>query len=199
MVSKYLATADPVHEISIIPRGGAGGYTMHLPQEDLSYSTKKEMFESIVGLLGGRASEQLTLDDISTGASSDIQRATAIAKDMITKYGFSDTLGPILYGSDQQEVFLGRDFSTQNKWSEKTVSAIDDEIKGLVDKAYKLALEILTEHRDQLDAVAAYLLEHEKMTGEEFENLLNPKLPEETVEESTEAPADATDHTETAE
>jgi len=160
---------------------------MHLPQEDLTYSTKKEMFESIVGLLGGRASEQLTLDDISTGASSDIQRATAIAKDMITKYGFSDTLGPILYGSDQQEVFLGRDFSTQNKWSEKTVSAIDDEIKGLVDKAYKLALEILTEHRDQLDAVAAYLLEHEKMTGEEFENIINPKLPEETpAEESTE-------------
>jgi len=187
VVSKYLATADPVHEISIIPRGGAGGYTMHLPQEDLTYSTKKEMFESIVGLLGGRASEQLTLDDISTGASSDIQRATAIAKDMITKYGFSDTLGPILYGSDQQEVFLGRDFSTQNKWSEKTVSAIDDEIKGLVDKAYKLALEILTEHRDQLDAVAAYLLEHEKMTGEEFENIINPKLPEETpAEESTE-------------
>ena len=195
VVSKHLPTADPVHEISIIPRGGAGGYTMHLPQEDLSYSTKNELFEEIVSLLGGRASEKLTLDDISTGASSDIQRATSLAKAMVTKYGFSDSLGPILYGSDQHEVFLGRDFSTQNKWSEKTVSAIDDEIKGLVDKAYKQALDILTEHRDQLDVVAAYLLEHEKMTGEEFENLLNPKLPE----ESAEAPADATDNTETAE
>ncbi len=188
VVSKYLPTADPVHEISIIPRGAAGGYTMHLPQEDLSYSTKNEMFEEIVSLLGGRASEKLTLDDISTGASSDIQRATALAKAMVTKYGFSDSLGPILYGSDQQEVFLGRDFSTQNKWSEKTVSAIDDEIKGLVDKAYNQALSILTEHRDQLDAVAAYLLENEKMTGEQFENLLNPKLPEEASDED--APAE---------
>lgn len=185
VVSKYLPTADPVHEISIIPRGGAGGYTMHLPQEDLSYSTKNEMFEQIISLLGGRASEKLTLDDISTGASSDIQRATAIARDMITKYGFSDTLGPILYGSDQQEVFLGREFSNQNKWSQKTASAIDDEIKGLVDKAYATALDILTEHRDQLDAVAAHLLEHEKMTGQEFENILNPKLPEETTAEET--------------
>ncbi len=182
VVSKYLPTADPVHEISIIPRGAAGGYTMHLPQEDLTYSTKNEMFEEIVSLLGGRASEKITLDDISTGASSDIQRATALAKAMVTKYGFSDSLGPILYGSDQQEVFLGRDFSTQNKWSEKTVSAIDDEIKGLVDKAYKQALNILREHRDQLDAVAAYLLENEKMTGEQFENLLNPPKEPETLE-----------------
>ena len=184
VVSKYLPTADPVHEISIIPRGAAGGYTMHLPQEDLTYSTKNEMFEEIVSLLGGRASEKLTLDDISTGASSDIQRATALAKAMVTKYGFSDSLGPILYGSDQQEVFLGRDFSTQNKWSEKTVSAIDDEIKGLVEKAYKQALDILTEHRDQLDAVAAYLLENEKMTGEQFENLLNPPAEEPETQEN---------------
>ncbi len=103
---------------------------------------------------------------------------------MVTKYGFSDSLGPILYGSDQQEVFLGRDFSTQNKWSEKTVSAIDDEIKGLVEKAYKQALDILTEHRDQLDAVAAYLLENEKMTGEQFENLLNPATEEPETQEN---------------
>ena len=130
VVSKYLPTQDPVHEISIIPRGAAGGYTMHLPQEDLSYATRNELFERIVGLLGGRASEQLTLDDISTGASSDIQRATAIAKDMVTKYGFSEVLGPILYGGENREVFLGRDFSNQAQWSEKTTAVIDEEIKG---------------------------------------------------------------------
>ncbi len=187
VVSKYLKTADPVHEISIIPRGAAGGYTMHLPQEDLSYKTKNEMFEEIVSLLGGRASEKLTLDDISTGASSDIQRATALAKAMVTKYGFSDELGPILYGSDQQEVFLGRDFSNQNKWSEKTVAAIDTEIKKLMDNAYQTALDILSEHRDQLDSVAEYLLENEKMTGEQFEAImkgepLEPQNAPETVE-----------------
>ena len=178
VVSKYLPTQDPVHEISIIPRGAAGGYTMHLPQEDLSYATRNELFERIVGLLGGRASEQLTLDDISTGASSDIQRATAIAKDMVTKYGFSEVLGPILYGGENREVFLGRDFSNQAQWSEKTTAVIDEEIKTLVEKAYQKALDILSEHRDQLDAVAAYLLEHEKMTGEEFENIISPKAEE---------------------
>ncbi|MBR5783368.1 MAG: ATP-dependent zinc metalloprotease FtsH [Clostridia bacterium] len=188
VVSKYLPTADPVHEISIIPRGGAGGYTMHLPQEDQSYSTRNEMFEEIIILLGGRASEKITLDDISTGASSDIQRATSIAKAMVTKYGFSDLLGPILYGNDQQEVFLGRDFSQQNKWSEKTNAAIDGEIKALMDAAYQKALDLLTEHRDQLDAVAAYLLEHEKMTGEEFESIMNPQ-PE--IEDKPEASPDA--------
>ena len=172
VVSKFLATADPVHEISIIPRGMAGGYTMHLPQEDLSYSTRNELYESIVMLLAGRASEQLTLDDISTGASSDIQRATTIAKNMITKYGFSDALGPILYGGESREVFLGRDFSNQAQWSEETTAVIDREIKALIDKAYQQALTLLEENRAQLDAVAAYLLEHDKMTGKQFENVM---------------------------
>ncbi len=172
VVSKFLATADPVHEISIIPRGMAGGYTMHLPQEDLSYSTRNELYESIVMLLAGRASEQLTLDDISTGASNDIQRATSIAKSMITKYGFSDALGPILYGGESREVFLGRDFSNQAQWSEETTAVIDREIKALIDKAYQQALTLLEENRAQLDAVAAYLLEHDKMTGKQFENVM---------------------------
>lgn len=186
VVMKYLPTADPVHEISIIPRGGAGGYTLQLPQEDLSYATRNELFEDIVGLLGGRASEQLTLDDISTGASNDIERATALAKAMVTKYGFSEALGPILYGSEQHEVFLGRDFSNQNQWSEKTAAAIDTEIKALMDKAYNKALDLLTEHRDQLEAVAEYLLANEKMTGEDFENIINPKPVAETPAETPE-------------
>ncbi len=175
VVSYFLPTADPVHEISIIPRGAAGGYTMHLPQEDLSYATRNELFENIVTLLGGRACEKLTLDDISTGASSDIERATATAKAMITKYGFSEKLGPILYGSEQHEVFLGRDFSNQTQWSEKTTAAIDDEIKTLVEDAYRKALELLEKHMDKVELVAAKLLEQEKMTGDEFEEIMDPE------------------------
>ncbi|MBQ6946962.1 MAG: ATP-dependent zinc metalloprotease FtsH, partial [Clostridia bacterium] len=130
-----------------------------------------------------------------TGASNDIQRATAIAKDMITKYGFSEILGPILYGGESREVFLGRDFSNQAQWSEETTAVIDKEIKALVDAAYKQALHLLTEHRDQLDAVAAYLLEHDKMTGEQFENVMKglPADGEPTVEETpAEQPAEET-------
>lgn len=205
VVAKYLPTADPVHEISIIPRGAAGGYTMHLPQEDLSYATRNQLFEEIVSLLGGRASEQLTLDDISTGASNDIQRATALAKDMVTKYGFSEVLGPILYGGESREVFLGRDFSNQAQWSEKTTAVIDSEIKGLVEKAYQTALDLLTEHREQLEAVAQHLLDREKMTGKEFENIMKG-LPADAEEETpaqqqppvaeepaTDAPAETTE------
>ena len=174
VVSYFLPTADPVHEISIIPRGGAGGYTMQLPQEDVSYATRNEMYENIVMLLGGRASEKLTLDDISTGASNDIERATATAKAMVTKYGFSEKLGPILYGSEQHEVFLGRDFSNQAQWSEKTTAAIDDEIKTLVEDAYRKALDLLEAHMDKVEAIAAKLLEQEKMTGDEFEQIMDP-------------------------
>ena len=196
VVSKFLPTADPVHEISIIPRGSAGGYTLQLPQNDVSYKTRNEMYEDIIMLLGGRASEKLTLDDISTGASNDIERATSTAKAMVTKYGFSEKLGPILYGSEQHEVFLGRDFSNQTQWSEKTTSAIDDEIKALVEKAYQTALDLLKEHLDKVEQIAAYLLEHDKMSGEMFEQIMSGKAPENEADEPT-APTqsieDATD------
>lgn len=209
IVSKYLATADPVHEISIIPRGGAGGYTMHLPQEDLTFKTRNEMYEEIVVLLGGRAAEKLTLDDISTGASNDIERATALAKAMITKYGFSDILGPILYGSEEHEVFLGRDFSNQSQWSEQTAATIDNEIKTLVEKAYDQALQLLNDHMDQVIATAEYLLEHDKITGDEFEKLIDPEgyakshpaqeEKSESVEETAETPAEPTESPEKSE
>lgn len=185
VVSKFLPTADPVHEISIIPRGSAGGYTLQLPQNDVSYKTRNEMYEDIIMLLGGRASEKLTLDDISTGASNDIERATSTAKAMVTKYGFSEKLGPILYGSEQHEVFLGRDFSNQTQWSEKTTSAIDDEIKALVEKAYQTALDLLKEHLDKVEQIAAYLLEHDKMSGEMFEQIMSGKAPENKANEPT--------------
>ena len=168
VVARFLETADPVHEISIVPRGFAGGYTMHLPTEDLSYSTKNVMFEEIVSLLGGRVCEMLTLDDISTGASNDIERATAIAKNMVTKYGMSDKIGPILYGSDTNEVFLGHDLTTQRDFSEHTASLIDSEIKSIIDRAYERAKEILTEHMAEVVKVAELLLEKEKITGQEF-------------------------------
>ena len=185
VVAKFLPTADPVHEISIIPRGSAGGYTLQLPQNDVSYKTRNEMYEDIIMLLGGRASEKLTLDDISTGASNDIERATSTAKAMVTKYGFSEKLGPILYGSEQHEVFLGRDFSNQTQWSEKTTSAIDDEIKALVEKAYQTALDLLKEHLDKVEQIAAHLLEHDKMSGEMFEQIMSGKAPENETDEPT--------------
>ncbi len=168
VVSKFLPTQDTVHEISIIPRGMAGGYTMYRPDEDKNYMAKSEMEESIVSLLGGRVAESLVLGDISTGASNDIERATKIARDMVTKYGMSDNLGTITFGSGQEEVFLGRDFTQTRNFSEETAAKIDIEVKSIIDKAYMRAREILINNMDKLHAVAGVLLEKEKITGEEF-------------------------------
>ena len=171
VVSRYLKTQDPVHEISIIPRGMAGGYTMYRPTEDKSFISKTEMLENIVSLLGGRASEEIVLGDISTGASNDIQRATQIAKSMVTKYGMSDRIGTITLGSDQDEVFIGRDWGHEKSYSEETAGVIDEEVKKIIDHAYGEAKSILNAHRDKLDRVAEILVEKEKITGEEFDQI----------------------------
>ena len=162
VVSKYLPTQDPVHEISIIPRGMAGGYTMYRPTEDKSFISKTEMLENIVSLLGGRVSESLVLGDISTGASNDIERATSLAKAMVTKYGMSEKIGTITLGSDQEEVFLGRDLAHERSYSEETAGIIDEEMKKIIDWAYTQATNILNDHRDKLDKVAGVLMEKEK-------------------------------------
>ncbi len=172
VVARFLETADPVHEISIVPRGRAGGYTLHLPQEDISYATKNVMFEQIVGLLGGRVSEKLYLDDISTGASNDIERATSIARQMVTKYGMSDRIGPILYGSESNEVFIGRDLATQRDYSEHVAAMIDEEIKNIIDQAYVKAEQILAEHEAEVRTVAEKLLERDRLSGAEFDRLM---------------------------
>ena len=169
VVSRYLPTQDLVHQISIVPRGMAGGYTMYRPDEDKNFMSKTEMEESIISLLGGRVAEGLVLNDISTGASNDIERATKIARDMVTKYGMSDTIGTINFGSDQGEVFLGRDFTHTKDYSEETAAAIDKEVKRIIDKAYRRCQEILSEHMDKLHAVAEKLLEKEKIDSEEFD------------------------------
>ena len=171
VVSRFLPTQDAVHEISIVPRGMAGGYTMYQPTEDKSFMSKTEMIEQIISLLGGRASEDLMLDDISTGASNDIERATKIANAMVTKYGMSKRLGTMTLGSDQQEVFLGRDFAQEKTYSEETAGIIDEEMKRIIDSCYAKAIEILKANEDKLHAVAGVLLEKEKITGEEFENI----------------------------
>jgi len=168
VVSKFLPTQDTVHEISIIPRGMAGGYTMYRPDEDKNYMAKSEMEESIVSLLGGRVAESLVLGDISTGASNDIERATKIARDMVTKYGMSETLGTIAFGSGQEEVFLGRDFTQTRNFSEETAAKIDIEVKTIIDTAYVTARQILSNNMDKLHAVAGVLLEKEKISGDEF-------------------------------
>ncbi len=195
VVARFLETADPVHEISIVPRGRAGGYTLHLPQEDLSYATKNVMFEEIVSLLGGRVSEKLYLDDISTGASNDIQRASGIAREMVTKYGMSDKIGPILYGSDSNEVFLGRDFATQRDYSEHVAAMIDEEIKAMIDSAYAKAEEILKEHEAEVRATAEALLEKDRLSGEEFAALFEPKASQEQDTPAAESPVDTEEST----
>ena len=171
VVSRYLTTQDPVHQISIIPRGMAGGYTMYRPTEDKSFMSKTEMEENIVSLLGGRVAESLILNDISTGASNDIERASQIARNMVTKYGMSDRVGAIMFGGGQGEVFLGRDFAQTKDYSEETAGIIDEEVKKIVDKAYNRAKEILSEHVDKLHAVAGVLLEKEKIEGKEFDEI----------------------------
>ena len=169
VVSRFLESQDPVHQISIVPRGMAGGYPMYRPTEDKSFMSKTEMEENIVSLLGGRVAEQLILNDISTGASNDIERASKVARDMVTKYGMSERIGAIMYGSGQEEVFLGRDFAQSKNYSEETAAIIDEETKKIVDTAYQRAQSILTEHIDKLHAVAQVLLEKEKIDGEEFD------------------------------
>jgi cell division protease FtsH len=171
VVSRYLPTQDPVHQISIIPRGMAGGYTMYRPTEDKSFMSKTEMEENIVSLLGGRVAEALILNDISTGASNDIERASQIARNMVTKYGMSEKVGTVMFGGGEGEVFLGRDFAQTKDYSEETAALIDEEVKRIVQTAYEKAVKILTEHVDKLHAVAGVLMEKEKIEGEEFDNI----------------------------
>ena len=173
VVSRYLESQDPVHHISIVPRGMAGGYTMYRPTEDKSFMSKTEMEEHIISLLGGRVAEAIILNDISTGASNDIERASQIARNMVTKYGMSDRVGTITFGGGQGEVFLGRDFAQTKDYSEETAGIIDEEVKKIVDRAYNRAKDILTEHVDKLHTVAGILLEKEKIEGEEFEKIFS--------------------------
>ncbi|NLA86608.1 MAG: ATP-dependent zinc metalloprotease FtsH, partial [Clostridiales bacterium] len=178
IVMNSLEHSDPVHQISIIPRGMAGGMTISLPLEDKSFMSKTEMLENIVSLLGGRVSEKLVLDDISTGASNDLQRATAIARSMVAKYGMSENLGSISFESGNDEVFLGRDFGHTKSYSEKIAAQIDDEIKTMIDSAYKKCEQILMDNMDILHLTAEYLLEHEVMDSVTFAYVCaNRKLP----------------------
>ncbi len=172
----YSETQDPVHEVSIIPRGMAGGYTLSLPEHDRSYMSRKEMREEIVTLLGGRVAESLVLDDISTGASNDLERATKLAKSMVTRYGFSEKLGPVVYGQDEGEPFLGRDFNHIRDYSENVAAEIDSEVRDIIDTGYETAKDLLSAHMDQLHMVAAYLIEHEKIDGATFEKLMKGEL-----------------------
>ena len=173
VVSSFLPTQDVVHQISIIPRGMAGGYTMYRPSEDKSFMSKSEMEENIVSLLGGRVAESLVLGDVSTGASNDIERASKIARAMVTKYGMSDRLGTITFGSGDEEVFLGRDFAKERNYSEETSGIIDEEVKRIIDTGYQTAVKLLKENMDKLQAVAHVLLEKEKIDGEEFDQIMN--------------------------
>ncbi len=171
VVARLSSNKDPVHMITIIPRGGAGGFTMYLPEEDRSYRSKTEMEESIVRLLGGRVAEKLALDDISTGASNDIERATKIARAMVTTYGMSDELGPMTYGTNEEEVFLGRDFNKIRNYSEEVAARIDNEMRRIIDGAYHKTETLLSENMEKLDRVAQALLEKETISGKEFEML----------------------------
>ncbi|MBR3818350.1 MAG: ATP-dependent zinc metalloprotease FtsH [Clostridia bacterium] len=184
--SFYLEHEDPVHQISIIPRGMAGGYTLYRPTEEKNYTSKNEMLDSLVGLLGGRVAEALVLGDISTGASNDIERATEIARNMVTKYGMSEKLGPIAFGGGNREVFLGKDYGQVRNYSETVASQIDEEIEEIIRNAYGRTESILTEHMDKLHIVAQKLFEHEKMTGEEFAAIMTETVTEPSADEITE-------------
>ena len=194
----FCKSQDKVHQVSIIPRGMAGGFTMHVPEKDRSFVSKTYMEEEIIVLLGGRVAEKLILDDISTGASNDIERATSVARNMVTRYGFSEKLGPILYGHENQEVFLGRDYSQGRNYSENVAAEIDGEIRELIETGYEKAKEILTEHGDLLERCAQYLMKHEKIDGPDFYKLMadeididgNPKKKPEDIAET--APSEET-------
>lgn len=174
----YSKSQDKVHQVSIIPRGQAGGFTMSLPVKDKSYVSKNEMYENIVVLLGGRVAEKLILDDISTGASNDLERATSTARNMVTCYGFSDNLGPVVYGQGDHEVFLGRDYTNTPSYSDNVAAEIDNEIRTLIESAFTDAEKILNEHMDKLHVVAKYLMKYEKVDGATFEKLMNGELTE---------------------
>lgn len=186
----YLETQDKVHYVTIIPRGSAGGFTMPRPENDRPYRSKRFMEESMIVGLGGRIAEKLILDDITTGASSDLRSVSSTARAMVTKYGFSEKLGTIVYGDDNNEVFLGRDYGHAQNYSESIASQIDEEVKILVDKANKECEKLLTEHIDELHKLAKYLLKFEKIDGEEFEKLMNGEIPESAYAEDV--PADTT-------
>ncbi|MCI6907757.1 MAG: ATP-dependent zinc metalloprotease FtsH [Eubacteriales bacterium] len=190
VVNHFLPTQDPVHQISIIPRGRAGGYNLNLPSADKSYVSKSEMLEDMVALLGGRVAEKLVLDDISTGASNDIQRSSDIARKMVTKYGMSDVLGPVTYGSEHDEVFLGRDFTATRNYSEEVAAEIDGEVRRIVGDAYTRCEEILRAHLDSLHAVAGFLLKHETMDGDVFRRIMAGDAVE-TIEADLEAQKEA--------
>lgn len=178
---EVLSELDPVHSISVIPTGSAGGYTMPLPGEDRMYMTKLYMEQEIVSLLGGRAAEYIVLKDITTGASNDIERATAMARNMVTQYGMSDILGPIQFGNDNDDVFIGRDLKHTRNYGENVASTIDSEVKRIVTTAYNEALRILRENMEVLHASAKLLVEKEKLTGEEFRELFNPEIREKVL------------------
>jgi len=173
VVTYYLDGQDPVHQVSIIPRGLAGGYTLHMPTEDKSYASKHDMLNDLVVLLGGRVAEAIALGDISTGASNDIERATKLARDMVTKYGMSEVLGPISFSSGSDEVFLGRDYNHLRNYSESVASTIDNEVNEIINNAYNRTHSILSEHIDKLNKIAEYLLEKEKIDGEKFIELMS--------------------------
>ena len=181
IVMRSIPGSDPVHQITIIPRGGAGGFTMQLPEEDKQYATKGMMLNDIKHLLGGRVAELLTLDDISTGASNDIQRATDVARAMVTKYGFSDKLGPVNY-SDSEEVFLGNDFSSKKSYSEEVAAEIDHEIRRIVEEAFDETKKIISENLDKLERVAQALLAVETLDGQQFEQLYTGEKSAEDIE-----------------
>mgnify|MGYP000562198017 CR=1 FL=1 len=184
VVTYYCETQDKVHEVSIIPRGMAAGYTMHLPSEDRMHLSRRHMKEDLIVLLGGRAAETVALDDICTGASNDIERATQTAREMVTRYGFSEKLGPIVYGQSENEVFLGRDLGQQRDYSEEIAREIDSEVHALIESAFERAKALLVEHRDQLDCVAEYLIENEKINGETFEKLMKGEIAPAEAEDS---------------
>ena len=176
IVTYYCPLQDKVHQVSIVPRGWAGGFTLSLPEKDVSFQTKRWMEEEIAVLLAGRVSEQLVLEDISTGASNDIERATKIARAMVCRYGFSDKLGPMIYGSDQEEVFLGRDLGHGRDYSEEVAGQIDEEARRFIDEGYNKALALLEEHMDQLHALAEYLMKYEKIEGDVFADVMSGVL-----------------------
>ena len=176
IVTYYCPLQDKVHQVSIVPRGWAGGFTLSLPEKDVSFQTKRWMEEEIAVLLAGRASEQLVLEDISTGASNDIERATKIARAMVCRYGFSDKLGPMIYGSDQEEVFLGRDLGHGRDYSEEVAGQIDEEARRFIDEGYNKALALLEKHMDQLHALAEYLMKYEKIEGDVFADVMSGAL-----------------------
>ena len=172
----FCSSQDKVHMVTIIPRGQAGGFTMSLPEKDKSFVSKHEMIENIIVLLGGRVAEQIILDDISTGASNDLERATATARNMVTRYGFSDNLGPVVYGRGEHEVFLGRDYSSTPSYSENVAAEIDNEIRAIVEDCYEKCESLLRQHIDKLHLIAKYLMKFEKIDGKNFEKLMKGEL-----------------------